>query len=317
MRFLVCGANGFIGSWTIAVLADQGHAVTGICRQSAATHWRIAWLKKRCPAVRVFALETMTADAALDRLGHHDAYQAVINCVGDGMTAGRQRTDQLFSANIALTLELCGLAHCLQIPRLVTLGSGFEYGFSSVLQRFTENAPRRPTSPYGLSKILGHELARHACRLAGLQLVHLRVFGVIGPGDNAHRLVPLTARNLMNHQPVALTDGHQVRDFLSVSDVAEAIALAAWVNLGTVDAVFNVSSGQGTSVRAVVDMIRRQLDAAPSLLRWGSLRPTDTQGAFWIGDSTRFREATGWAPKVSLADAIQASIDWERLARRL
>ena len=111
-----------------------------------------------------------------------------------------------------------------------------------------EDSPCRPTSPYGAAKLAATlEGGRLAAEL-GVPFVTLRIFGVYGPGESPHRIIPALRAKLTRGEAVPLTHGNQVRDFTYVDDLAGAITTAIDARLGD-GSIFNVCSGAGVPIR--------------------------------------------------------------------
>jgi len=181
---------------------------------------------------------------------------------------------------------------------------------------FDESAPLRPGSPYARSKaaadLLGAVFAER-----GLAMVRLRPFNHTGSGRPDHFAESSFARQLAEMErglrPARLAVGNldAIRDFLHVEDVVDAY----WRLLqpGAPTGVFNVASGLGTSLRRVLELLLQATRVQPELkvepARW---RPADAS----VGDATRLRAATGWAPKHELADTLVEILDaWRHQIR--
>jgi nucleoside-diphosphate-sugar epimerase len=138
--------------------------------------------------------------------------------------------------------------------------------------------------------------------------VSLRLFGCFGPGEAAHRLAPYVIGKLAAGEPVDLTPGDQVRDFLHVDDVIDALWSSAVAPGPLAGEVFNVCSGQATSVRTLVRMLAEVMRQPEDLLLWGA-RPARSNEPVWIvGDPGAFHRATGWVPRLSLRRGIECTV---------
>jgi UDP-glucose 4-epimerase len=146
----------------------------------------------------------------------------------------------------------------------------------------TESSPTRPESPYGESKLIGEWLLRDQARASELAHTSLRYFNVVGSGypdlrdTSPHNLFPLVFDALVagkvphiNGDDYPTPDGTCVRDYVHVSDlavshVAAAKALAAGTEL---EAVYNLGSGDGFSVRQIMDAVERvtNIDFTPEI----------------------------------------------------
>ena len=164
---------------------------------------------------------------------------------------------------------------------------------------------------YGAAKLAANHLAAQRCREASVAFAWLRLFSVYGPGDNANWLIPSTAASLVCGKAPQCTAGTQKWDYLHVDDVAQAILAAATTDAAT--GVFNLSSGNPAAVRTIVETIRDI--AAPGLpLSFGAIPFGPDQIMHLEGDNRRLRAATGWSPRIALAEGLRQVVDELRMA---
>jgi len=173
----------------------------------------------------------------------------------------------------------------------------------------SEDAERRPLSPYGVSKLAGEEYLAAYNRLYGTRHVSLRYGNVYGPRQDPHGEAGVVAIFLgalaRGETPRIFGDGAQTRDYVYAGDVARA-TLAA-VGRG---AVFNVGTGIETSVLELYELCRRAAgsDTEPELApaRLGELDRS-------VLDSSRAGQELGWRPEVGLEDGLR--LTWDSLAK--
>jgi UDP-glucose 4-epimerase len=175
-----------------------------------------------------------------------------------------------------------------------------------------ETAPLRPVSPYGASKLAGEEYLRAYNRLHGTIHVVLRIGNVYGPRQDPHGEAGVVAIFLgalaEGAQARIFGDGTQTRDYVYVGDVARAIVSA----LGQEGGVFNVGTGQETSVLELYDQCRRvagsDADAEHAPARLGELQRS-------VLDPTLAAEQLRFMPMVGLEDGLATTWEWVRGAR--
>ena len=168
-------------------------------------------------------------------------------------------------------------------------------------------------SPYGCSKGAADQYVLDYARSYGLRTVVFRMSCIYGPhqfgtedqGWVAHFLI-----RALNREPITIYgDGKQVRDVLFVEDLVDAFQLA----LKNVDAcagqAFNIGGGAANtiSLRELLSMLRK-LDGRDARVEWGDWRTGDQR--YYVSDSTRFRELTGWQPNTRVADGIRTLREW-------
>ena len=143
-----------------------------------------------------------------------------------------------------------------------------------------------------------------AASSAGGTAAWARLFFPYGPGQPAERFIPAVIRGLINGEAVECTHGNQVRDFVFVDDVADAL-VKMLTNAGT--GAFNVGSGHAFSLREVVGVICEKLGRA-DLIRFGARPSPPGDPERVVADITRIRKVIGWQPSYSIEAGIDRAI---------
>ncbi len=308
MRVLITGAAGFAGRHAVAELLRRGLAVAGTdvaaAPSAAGSTWISADLSRPDEALR--AVEAAAPDAILHLAG--------LARVGASFAdpAGALRT------NTGATLHVLEAAR-LAAPRarVVLISSCEVYGNVPLdRQPIREDAPLRPVSPYAVSKCAAELLGHAWARTHGMRVILLRPFNHTGPGQAPHFVCADFARQVAlaetGRVPPVVATGRltHVRDFLDVRDVAAAYADALVADLPPGDA-FNVASGCGGTLREILEILiglaRRPLETReePARLRTADI-PT------LVGDASRFRDRTGWSPRIALRQTLADLLDHTR-----
>jgi nucleoside-diphosphate-sugar epimerase len=118
-------------------------------------------------------------------------------------------------------------------------------------------------------------------------------------------LVPSLIASLRRNERLRLTAGAQVRDFLHVDDVVEALISAAKCKLPRFR-VYNICSGYPTPIRDVALHVARLLDRRASLLDFGALPYRSDEQMWLVGSNRRFVDASGWVPKILLEAGLES-----------
>ena len=136
-----------------------------------------------------------------------------------------------------------------------------------------------------------------------------RLFGVFGPGEAPHRLLPSLVRNLSARRRVPLSDGTQVRDVLPVAAVVDALlCLAKAVEADGGQHIVNVSSGDMATVRDFAEMTADAIGAPRALLGFGDIERRPDEVACFAGDPTRLLALANWRPYEPLSSAIEKAV---------
>jgi GDP-4-dehydro-6-deoxy-D-mannose reductase len=193
---------------------------------------------------------------------------------------------------------------------LIVVSSGEVYGAGEPVPR-VETDPPRPQSPYAASKVGGEVAALEVWRRVGLRTIIARPFTHTGPGQPTRFVLPAFVERLRRaraegRREVPTGNLEPVRDLLDVRDVVEAYA--ALLVEGRPGEIYNISRGEGQSVREVFHRLAALIGVEaepkpdPELARARDL-------PYLVGDSSKLRAATGWAPAISLDAMLRGLLD--------
>jgi UDP-glucose 4-epimerase len=315
-RFLVFGGAGYVGSHCVAALRDRGDSVTVV--DNLRTGHRAAVppdvLFIRADLADAAAVDAVLSDGPWDAVFHF----AALTQVGESMTMPlRYLIDN--GANGMKLIDAC-VRH--GVTRFVL--SSTAALFNAVDEKpMDESAPIDPQSPYGDSKWMLERALMWASRVHGLRGACLRYFNAAG-ADPAGRLgedhrpeshlVPLAIDAALGRRPplsvfgndYPTPDGACVRDYVHVTDLASAHLLALQ-RLDDGDVVWNLGSGAGHSVLAVLEAVER-VSGLRVPYRLAPRRAGDP--AVLVASSERAR-AAGWAPRFeALDDIVRTAFAW-------
>ena len=189
--------------------------------------------------------------------------------------------------------------------RFVGAGTCAEYDWTALTGPCEEDrTPTRPHSIYGRAKLrAGVEIAAIG-RETGLSTAWGRLFFLYGPGEDPRRLVPVVARALRAGERPKVTEGKQVRDFLHVTDAAQAfLKLLASDITGPV----NIGSGEGVSLRHVVEILER-VAGRKDAVDFGAIPMRPNEPPEIVADNSKLK-ASGWRRRISLEEGLKEVID--------
>lgn len=305
VRALVTGGTGFIGVNLCRRLAGEGATVTILSRRAdAASTPGLPPVEVAAGDVRDEAALVMAMETARPRIVFHLASTS-FNPPG---TPDDEHRDVIVNGTAAV------LAAASRFDaRVVHAGSAAEYGSGA---RLREDHPLSPATALGRAKAEASRLVVAAAR-SGVDAVVLRLFTPYGGWDRPGRLVLHAALRALDGTPVPISDGRQQRDFVYIDDVVVALLLAA--SRATSSPVINIASGEGVSVRGVVELVIATLRSA-STIEAGVIATRLDEIWQLTGDNTLALRELGWAPSTDLAAGIARTCAWvvahrERLGR--
>lgn len=322
---VVTGGAGYIGAHVVRLLERGSADVVVVDDLSTGDRTRIG-------DARLLELDLASPDAkaALTELFTEVGATAVIHFaarkqVGESVA----RPTWYYEQNVGGMTNLLAAMAATGVDRLVFSSSAAVYGQPDIDQ-VSEKSHTDPINPYGETKLVGEWLARAATRAWGLRFAGLRYFNVAGAGwpelgDPAVlNLVPMVLDRLERGLAPMIfgddyptPDGTCIRDYIHVLDLARAhIDALAYLDLDqrSFD-VFNVGTGQGSSVREVIVEIGRAsgLDVTPEVFPRRAGDP-----AILIGDNTRIVETFGWVAEFGLPEIIESAwAAWQAGPRRI
>ena len=313
-RVLVTGADGFIGSHVLDALLDAGAQVTALAQYTS--FGTAGWLDRldlaRRAAVDIRHGDVRDSGYIRDLVAGHDVvmHLAALIAIPFSYVAPRSYID----VNILGTLNLLEACRRHATPRLIHTSTSEVYGTA----RYTpidEAHPLQGQSPYSASKIGADHLVESFVRSFDVPAVILRPFNTFGPRQSERAVIPTIIRQALDPDCDAIRLGALtvVRDFNYVRDTARAFCLAATADSLEPGVPYNVATGVAVTVGDVVDRVRCFADSDKPVLHDAKReRPAKSEVVELLGDSQRFRAATGWSPTIGLDDGLQETIVWWR-----
>lgn len=326
---LVTGGAGYIGSHIALDLAAHGYRPVIIDNLSTGDRALVQ------PGVPLVVADIADGEAVRRVLAEH-GIEDVVHCAASLRVDESMRDPfKYWRNNVAASMELARACAEGGVKRIVFSSTAAVYGDTEV-QPVTEDVPPHPISPYGTTKLSVEMLLADVCRASGLAGVALRYFNVAGAdadgraGASSHAepsLIRVVCQVLLgerDHLDVygddyATRDGSAVRDYIHVSDLANAHTILLQALERQEPGRFitlNCGYGTGVTVREVADAAGK-VAGAPLPVRMSGRRPGDI--AAMVADSTRLRSLYEWRPRhADLETIIADSLRWERklLAKR-
>jgi GDP-4-dehydro-6-deoxy-D-mannose reductase len=310
MRAFITGITGFVGSHLADLLLEEKVEVWGSVRRRSPRE-NIAHCESRLNLVEMDLRDSASVTSALKEAKpdwvFHLAAQSFV-------PTSWRAPEETIEVNVMGQVHLLeGIRALGMTPRFLVAGSSEEYGLVRPEETpITEENPLRPLSPYGVSKVAQDLLGFQYYRSYGLPIIRTRAFNHEGPrrgvafvtSDFAYQF----ARIKKGQAPPVLRVGNldAVRDYTDVRDMVRAYRLA--IEKCQPGEVYNICSGRGYRIRDIVNILQDisgiTVKTEPDSAR---MRPSDVP--ILIGNASKFRKATGWAPTIpfekTMADLYQ------------
>jgi len=327
MTWLVTGGAGYIGSHVVLALREAGLAPVVIDDLSSGF---ARFVPEDVPFVQASILDGETVRGTLREHG----VEGVIHLAGfkyAGVSV--RRPLHTYAQNVQGTATLLEAMVAEGVRNLVFSSSAATFGTPDV-DLVTEQTPTNPESPYGESKLIGEWLIADVARAGSddgndddrLRHTSLRYFNVVGSGTprlfdtSPHNLFPLVFDALahgrtpqINGDDYPTPDGTCVRDYVHVADLAHSHVVAAQrLAAGeTLEPVYNLGSGEGSSVRQIMDTIREVtgIDFTPEIK---PRRPGDPARIVATGELAR--RDLDWAMRHDLRAMVASAWEARQLA---
>jgi UDP-glucose 4-epimerase len=309
VTILVTGGAGYIGRHVIRALTARGDAVAVVDLPELADRVETPFLG--------LDLAAPDAAAAVAAFAESQGADAIVHL------AARKRVDESVARpewyraqNVGGLTNVLAAARGYGIERVVFSSTAAVYASSD--RPVTEDDRLAPANPYGETKLEGERLVADFADATGARAISLRYFNVAGADDaslaehEAHNLIPLVVRQLAAGVPPVIygddyptVDGTCVRDYIHVADLAEAhLAALDALRSGSGHRVYNVGTGEGASVREVVESLTN-IAGSSIAPRVEPRRVGDP--AIVVADPSRIGTELGWAARRSLADILRSA----------
>jgi UDP-glucose 4-epimerase len=254
---------------------------------------------------------------------------AVVHAAGSVSVEESERDpSKYFRNNVTTTINILDACVNLGVKNVVFSSTAAVYDESNA--DIDEMSAIRPVSNYGVSKHLAEKILESYYRSFGLNVIIFRYFNASGAnpglmlGDlraNKTHLIPRVVENalsgittIINGNDFNTSDGTTVRDYIHVEDIASAHskAIEFLMDKSTFYDTFNLSTGVGTSVKEIIDVVGRRLcvSEASWFYRYGNRRPGDCQKL--TSGSEKAKRALNWMPTKSLKDIIEDTIEYSK-----
>ena len=294
MKYAVTGGLGFIGSNICRALLKKGYQVTIIDDYQAGNETKISDILDKVELYKNDIRDKNKIKKILESVSGI-FHNAALTDVQESY----QKKAEYFTVNVKGTENIFEIAKDYKI-KVIFASSASVYGNTKIIP-IKENFDRDPINPYGQTK-MENELSAEILAKKGLRYIGLRYFNVYGIGQTntyAGVITKFLRQLKENKPPIVFGKGSQIRDFIHVSDIAEANIVA--MNSDVENNFFNIGSGIGITIMELAKMMIKF-----SKLQIEPILEASVSGDIKLSKANidHVKNLLGWNPKISLEKGI-------------
>ena len=309
---MVTGADGFIGSHLTEELVKRGEKVRAFCLYNS--FGSLGWIDTLPPEIRneidIFMGDVRdpngvrTAMRGQERVFHLAALIAI--------PFSYHSPDSYVDTNIKGTLNVLNAARELDTQRVLVTSTSEVYGTAQYVP-IDEKHPFQGQSPYSATKIGADRLAESFYRSFDLPVTIVRPFNTYGPRQSGRAIIPTIITQLLAGQTeIKLGSLTPTRDFNYVKDTANGFMTIADCD-AAIGQELNIATGVEHSIGDLANELIAQINPnAKIVCEAERLRPEKSEVNRLLGDSTKLRNLTGWAPQYTFEQGLAATIEFLR-----
>lgn len=293
-RILVTGANGCIGKSLLRLLVQKGYEVHAVSRKKVNSkdnfiHWYQVDLTELCEIEELFKVVKPTY---------------LMHLAWD-ITPGKYKNSPSNLTWVQASIEIIINFKRYGGKRVVISGTCSEYdtGYGYLNEILTLC---NPNSLYGTCKTSLHKIVEKYCIENDIELSWTRIFFLYGPNENSNRVIPYVINQLLKGEVAHVSHGNQIRDYLYVHDVANALANIIDSN---VLGIINIGSGHPVKLKDIFMEIGEKLGKS-DLITFGDFKTDEKEPYMIVADNKRLINEIGWKQHYSLERGLNETIEW-------
>lgn len=306
-RVLVTGADGFIGSHLVEVLAAEGAQITALVQYNSFNSW--GWLEEvDTQGMRVIAGDIRDAHFCNGLLRDIDVVFNLAALIP--IPYSYAAPDSYVDTNVKGTLNLCQAAREHGVAKFIQTSTSEVYGTAQYVP-IDEKHPLHAQSPYSATKIGADAIAVSFHCAFQLPVVIARPFNTYGPRQSARAVIPTILSQLAaGRQEVRLGELTATRDFTFVEDTCRGLAAIARLDAGLGE-VFHVGSNQEISIGELFTLISGLMGKDARIASDAQrLRPPASEVLRLRCDNSKLKMASGFEPGIPLREGLRRTVAW-------
>lgn len=290
MKILITGSGGFIGRHLSNRLAKTENEIIGLCREK--TNSEIKEISGDINDEKVLAKLVPETDVIIHLAAYLDVKESFF------------RLNEVFTTNVRGTFSILKeISLTKRKPHFVFLSSSTVYGNTTKIP-IKETHQLNPFTPYSMSKATCEMMCRGFMNSHEIPTTILRPFSVYGPDGPVHQAIPRIIRQLESSNVIIQDNPDEVRDFVYVDDVVDAIVKSIQKKPNKLK-IYNIGSGKGTTMMNTTKTIAK-LSPKKITIKRGIISELNEKKS--TADISLIKTELGWRPKTTLIDGLRLTL---------
>lgn len=293
MKILVTGGYGFIGSHIAERFYKEGHSISILDNLSNGSKERVDFKHK--------SIVADVENEICEQYFQSQGFDVVVHCAAQtSVPASVEHPVQDAESNVVGLVNMLHLSSKYRVKKFLFFSSAAVFGDVHHLP-IKEGHPMNPTTPYGMSKMLGELYCEKWSSLHGLSTLIFRLSNVYGPGQaTSHEsgvISKFVQASLKNNGVVVYGDGEQTRDYIHVGDVVEAVYRAT---ISQLTGTYHLSTNTQTTVNELINEMKEIQPFAG--VKYEEAKQGDIRHSRL--DNAELKKMIDWAPKYSMKEGL-------------
>jgi len=306
---LVTGGAGFIGSHLVdRLIKEEPESLVVVDDFFLGKMSNLKEARAKYPNLKIYNQDASDYET-MSEIMKNEGVDVVFNLAVIPLPASLTKPRWAFEQNVNITLSISELARNNYFDTLIHFSSSEAYGTSEYAP-MDEKHPLNGTTLYAASKAASDQLVFSYCRTFGIDASIIRPFNNYGPRQNEGSyagVIPLTIKRILNDEaPVIYGDGKQTRDYLYVTDTANA-TIEIYNSKNTRNKVLNIASGKEISIETLIKLIAKYLNCYKQIV-YERERPGDVRRH--IANIYLAEDLIGFKPTVSPKEGLKLTVEW-------
>ena len=306
---LVSGGAGFIGSHLVdRIVKEEPENLVVVDNFLLGTLSNLEDAKRDYPELKIYNQDA-TDYEKMRSIMEEEGVEVVFNLAIVPLPVSLEKPKWAYEHNVAITLTYCELLRNDFFETLINFSSSEAYG-TCIYAPMDEDHPLHPMTPYAASKASADHLLLSYHRTFGIDASIIRPFNNFGPRQNDKSYaaaIPITIKRILSGEaPIIYWDGEQSRDFIFVTNTADA-AIEIYEHKNTRGKVLNIASGKDTTINTVIKTIVKLLNCDKPVI-YQEKRPGDVRRH--IANTFLARDLIGFKSKIDFEEGMKLTVEW-------